>query len=163
MPVALQQVESCPRALARALWAEAEALLALCGLERWELSLVITDDKTIRSLNRRFRKKDKPTDVLSFPQLEASELRAARARLRRNTFGKQANHPPYLLGDIVISLDTARRQASRLQIALPLHMRKLLIHGFLHLLGYDHEKSLAEAQRMFARERVLWNKLRQLN
>ncbi|MGH7915299.1 MAG: rRNA maturation RNase YbeY, partial [Candidatus Binataceae bacterium] len=59
------------------------------------------------------------------------------------------------LGDIIISVDTARRQARRLGLAPAARMRTLLVHGLLHLLGYDHERSTAEARRMFAREREL--------
>ena len=63
--------------------------------------------------------------------------------------------PGTALGDVVISVDTARRQARRLGLAPAVRMRTLLVHGLLHLLGYDHERSLAEARRMFAREREL--------
>ena len=64
------------------------------------------------------------------------------------------------LGDVVISLDTARRQARRLGVAPAARLRTLLVHGLLHLLGYDHERSPAEARRMFARERELAAALR---
>jgi rRNA maturation RNase YbeY len=63
--------------------------------------------------------------------------------------------PGTALGDVVISVDTARRQARRLGVAPATRMRTLLMHGVLHLLGYDHERSPAEARRMFAREREL--------
>jgi rRNA maturation RNase YbeY len=63
--------------------------------------------------------------------------------------------PGTALGDVVISVDTARRQARRLGVAPDARMRTLLMHGVLHLLGYDHERSPAEARRMFAREREL--------
>ncbi len=64
------------------------------------------------------------------------------------------------LGDVVISLDTARRQARRIGVAPAARLRTLLVHGLLHLLGYDHERSPAEARRMFARERELAAALR---
>jgi rRNA maturation RNase YbeY len=63
--------------------------------------------------------------------------------------------PPLLLGDIVISIDTAQRQAFRLKQTCASRLRTLLIHGLLHLHGYDHERSPREARRMFAREREL--------
>jgi len=92
---------------------------------RQELSLVVTTDRAIQVLNRDWRGKDKPTDVLSF--------------------GLQAS--PDLLGDVVISLDTARRQASEGGRPLTDELARLLAHGLLHLLGHDHEVS-ADARRM---------------
>jgi probable rRNA maturation factor len=90
-------------------------------------------DPTIHALNHQYRGKDKPTDVLSFPL--ADEIQ------------------PFLLGDVVISLDTAARQAQRRHHSLPEELQTLLIHGILHLLGYDHEVSRSEAIRMHRKER----------
>ena len=90
-------------------------------------------DPEIHDLNRQYRKKDKPTDVLSFPL--ADKLY------------------PTLLGDVVISLDTATRQAQRRGHSLREELQTLLIHGILHLLGYDHEVSRSEAARMRHKER----------
>ena len=87
----------------------------------------------MRALNRQYRNKDKPTDVLSFPL--ADEL------------------CPNLLGDVVISIDTAQRQAQRRKHALQEEILTLLIHGILHLVGYDHEVSRSEAIRMHKKER----------
>src|SRR5262249_44959811 len=84
-------------------------------------------------LNRQYRGKDKPTDVLSFPL--ADELQ------------------PFLLGDVVISVETAARQAQRRGHSLPEELQVLLIHGILHLLGDDHEISRSEAIRMRRKER----------
>jgi len=125
-------------------------------LEDWELSLVVVGDAAMRSLNRRFRGKDRPTDVLSFAQLEQHQL--------AELLDDDGARPPALacgpvLGDVVISADTALRQARDLRVAPAARLRALLIHGFLHLLGYDHERSPAEAKRMFARERELAAKL----
>ncbi len=92
-------------------------------------------DQTIHELNRQYRNKDKPTDVLSFPL--ADEV------------------CPTLLGDVVISIDTARRQARQRKRAFADELRALLIHGILHLLGYDHEVSDSEAVRMRRKEREL--------
>jgi len=93
------------------------------------------------------------------PDEEAAQPRALRARVtacacicaRAGAAGD--SRPPLLLGDVVISVDTARRQAHALGGATAVRIRTLLIHGLLHLLGYDHERSPAEARRMFARER----------
>ena len=87
----------------------------------------------MQSLNRQYRKKNKPTDVLSFPL--ADELQ------------------PTLLGDVVISVETAARQAQRRGHSLREELQVLLIHGILHLLGYDHEVSRREAIRMHRKER----------
>jgi rRNA maturation RNase YbeY len=110
---------------------------------------MIVGDGEIRRLNREFRGKDRATDVLSFPQLEPAR------KLQRSRKGSTADAPPLALGDIVISIDTARRQAHELGQRVAARIRTLLIHGMLHLLGYDHERSLAEARQMFAREHEL--------
>jgi len=175
--------------------ADARRLMALVGLAACELSIVIADDGFVHTLNRTFRGKDRPTDVLSFSQLEEArevcadeagpgQRRAAQprgadpdllpARRRREAAlapppGRSPEPAPAdplvpapgtALGDVVISLDTARRQARRLGVAPATRMRTLLVHGLLHLLGYDHERSPAEARRMFARERELAAALR---
>jgi rRNA maturation RNase YbeY len=119
-------------------------------VDRYELSLLLTGDADIRELNRTFRGKDRPTDVLSFPQLE--ECFAGGMEESERHF-----HPMRsTLGDVVISVDTALRQAEQLGIRPESRLLALLIHGVLHLLGYDHERSPAEARRMFARERELF-------
>ena len=101
-----------------------------------ELSILFMDDEGIRGLNRDYRKKDMHTDVLSFP-------------MREGEFGDMN---PDLLGDVVISLDTAKRQAEGRGETLHQEVNLLLIHGILHLLGFDHEKSAAEAKAMKAKE-----------
>ncbi|HKY36158.1 MAG TPA: rRNA maturation RNase YbeY [Polyangiaceae bacterium] len=96
------------------------AMLHALELEAVELSLLLTDDAGIRTLNREHRRKDKPTDVLAFPMAE----------------GRPDRHG--LLGDVVISLETAQRQADARRRSLPEEVRFLLAHGLLHLVGYDH-------------------------
>lgn len=123
----------------------ARALLAAAGRGRTTLSLSLVGDAAIRRLNREYRGKDRATDVLSFPLLDPS--RAARAQ-------GSANAPEALLGDVVISLDAAERQAATYGATLEREVLRLLIHGVLHLLGYDHEGA-AERRRMVARERRL--------
>jgi probable rRNA maturation factor len=93
-------------------------------------------------LNREWRGVDRPTDVLAFAQAEGP-----------------GGAPAGLLGDVVISIDTARRQAAERRAALGAELDRLLIHGVLHLVGYDHERSAAEARRMRRRENDLARRL----
>ncbi len=118
------------------------------GLPDCELSLTLTSDESMRVLNRDYRKKDRATDVLSFSQIE--ELGGAPPDPRA-----VANIDGMPLGDVVISIDTAVAQAHEYGIAPADRLRTLLNHGFLHLLGYDHERSPTDARKMFARERQL--------
>ena len=111
----------------------ARTILRHLDQTRAELSLALVTDREIHVLNRQYRDKDKPTDVLSFPL--ADELQ------------------PFLLGDVVISVETAARQAQRRGHSLRKELQTLLIHGVLHLLGYDHEVSRSEAIRMHRKER----------
>jgi probable rRNA maturation factor len=115
-------------------------LLAALDCQSCELSVRIVDDASIRRLNARYRGIDRPTDVLAFPMRE----------------GAFAHLHPQLLGDIVISAETARRQARARHHSLAKELTHLLIHGTLHLLGYDHEISPADARLMRAKERDLW-------
>ena len=121
---------------------------------------MIVGDRAMRNLNRRFRAKDRPTDVLSFAQLSEHHSEEHRSEEHRSDGAfpapaEIARRAGLLLGDVVISVDTALRQARRLRVAPAARLRTLLIHGLLHLLGYDHERSASEAKRMFAREREL--------
>jgi rRNA maturation RNase YbeY len=102
------------------------------GYPKAELSLVFTDDGGITELNRRYLNRHGPTNVLAFPM----------------TDGGQAEVKTSMLGDIVISLDAAQRDAQAGGESLEGTVDRLLIHGLLHLLGYDHERSPQEAQRM---------------
>lgn len=114
-----------------------------------ELSVVITDDKRIRVLNREFRKKDKATDVLSFPQLTKAEL-----------VGRKRGFVGSSLGDLVISSETTLRQAKEFGVTKREELLRLVVHGVLHLCGYDHEQvPHNEAQRMRRRERAIRGRL----
>ena len=103
-----------------------------------ELSILLSDDTRVRELNRAYRHIDATTDVLSFAQAEG-EIFAQPEGARTH------------LGDVVISLDTARRQARDHDIALSDELAHLLVHGVLHLLGYDHERQ-SDAAVMRAQE-----------
>jgi len=146
--VALRVACARARGYARVLRADADRLLSALGLRRTELSVIMVDDPTIQGLNREFRGKDLPTDVLSFSQIE--EVGAAASNLDQLVVV-----PGTILGDVVISIDTALRQASQYRVTPAGRLRTLLIHGTLHLIGYDHERSRGDARRMFAREREL--------
>jgi probable rRNA maturation factor len=132
---------------------DAQWLLRAAGMQDCELSLTLTSDRAIRALNRDWRGIDAATDVLSFSQLEDSGAARPASRTLRNSAG-------VLLGDVVISIDTALAQARETRVTPASRLRRLLIHGFLHLLGYDHERSPADARRMFARERALAAKMK---
>jgi probable rRNA maturation factor len=128
-----------PAALRRKLATEV-ARMALAaarhdGRDGYEVSLRLTDDASIRRLNRDYRAKDKPTDVLAFAQRE----------------GPAGALHPAVLGDLVISVETARRQARRGLAAELLHLAS---HGLCHLLGYDHRDD-AEEREMNARAAAL--------
>ncbi|MDP6931394.1 MAG: rRNA maturation RNase YbeY [Myxococcota bacterium] len=136
--VALQQVEWPTHQVE----ADGLALLGALNLPAAELSVVLCDDAFIHPLNRDWRGKDQPTDVLSFAQRE----------------GEGADPDDSLLGDVLISLDTASRQARQRGHSLVQEVRILLVHGLLHLLGYDHETN-EEAEVMEALERLLLSQL----
>ena len=121
---------------------DAATLLRLLDLDA-ELSVVLVDDAEIHRLNATYRGVDRPTDVLAFAMREGDGV---------------ALHPD-VLGDVVISLDTAARQAAARGVPIADEVRLLLTHGILHLLGYDHERSPREARRMFRKQRELLARL----
>ncbi|MBO8141428.1 MAG: rRNA maturation RNase YbeY [Firmicutes bacterium] len=110
-----------------------------------EVSVTFVDDSAIRELNRDYRGKDAATDVLSFPLWEPDDIRLIREDPRR--FPER----PLPLGDVVISLETAARQAEEYGHSLGREVAFLCVHGVLHLLGYDHEDD-AGRHLMRARE-----------
>ena len=92
-----------------------------------ELAIMLTDDAGIRTLNSNWRGIDKPTNVLSFPALQPSG-------------GAEPDDAPRMLGDIAIAYQTTRKEADDEQKPFEHHLSHLAVHGFLHLIGYDHEK-----------------------
>lgn len=119
------------------------SVLRAVGRARDELTLSLVGDDEIRELNRDYRGKRRATDVLSFSLLE----------------GEDTSHRGKLLGDVVISLDTARRQARGQRRSLDEVVAKLLIHGLLHVIGHDHQVD-AEARAMRSEERRIWGEVR---
>lgn len=91
-----------------------------------EISVVLGDDEFVQNLNRDYRAKDQPTNVLSFPQYEPDEL--------------DKNASFLSLGDVVLAYETLEREASEMNITMRAHCAHLIVHGILHLLGYDHIK-----------------------
>lgn len=109
------------------------ALAAACpDLENAEASLVLSDDAEIQVLNRDYRGKDSPTNVLSFPSDEPD-------------YGPDG--PPTLLGDVILAWETVAREAEEQGKPVGRHLSHLVVHGILHLVGYDHEID-AEAEEM---------------
>jgi probable rRNA maturation factor len=107
-----------------------------------EVSLRLTDDAEVQTLNRDYRGKDKPTNVLSFPMVQEDLLEG----LANSDDGE------VLLGDIVLAAETCAREAGEKGWALPEYVQHLIVHGLLHLLGYDHELGDTQATAMEALE-----------
>ncbi|HLA48645.1 MAG TPA: rRNA maturation RNase YbeY [Nitrospinota bacterium] len=118
-------------------------ILKKLGYLKSEISILFIDDMEMRILNKRYRGKDKTTDVLSFPQI--SDFKSA---IRNPQFA-------ILLGDVVISLETAKRQAKESGHPFNREVIILLTHGILHLLGYDHEGDKKKAVEMRRKEKEL--------
>lgn len=108
-----------------------------------EISVKLTDDTDVQELNAAYRNKDKPTNVLSFPMVQNDML----AGLANSDDGE------ILLGDIVLAHGVCAAEAHSKNIALAQHATHLIVHGMLHLLGYDHETGEAEAEAMETMER----------
>ena len=120
---------------------QGESILLFLECETQELSVLLADDRKIRTLNKQYRSQDRATDVLSFSQNEGEE-------------NKPNSH---LMGDVVISIVTAKRQAAEHGLTLEEEIVLLLIHGILHLLGFDHERSNEEACHMKQKTRELFD------
>lgn len=127
----------------RLLRSRARRVLRAVGQPRAELSVRLADDCEMQELNGTWRRRARPTDVLAFSLLE----------------GEGAEHRGSLLGDVVIGVETAARQARRSRRSLDDEVARLLIHGTLHLLGHDHRRD-GERRRMRAEERRVWQAIR---
>lgn len=132
--------EALVRRAAEAAIAESEFPHLTASARSVELSVRLTSDDEVRALNAQWRNKDRATNVLSFPLAEAAELESA-----------EGEGPELLLGDIVLAHGTCAAEAEAKAIPVESHAAHLLVHGTLHLLGYDHHDD-DEAQDMEARE-----------
>jgi probable rRNA maturation factor len=108
---------------------------------RLTTSLLFTSDEEVHALNRDWRQRDKPTNVLSFPMMAREEL-----------LHLAPEGPPAMLGDIALAYETCAREADEKAVSLADHAAHLIVHGLLHLAGHDHELSPAEAEAMEALE-----------
>ena len=111
-----------------------------------EVSILFTDDGHIAQLNRQYLGRDGPTNVLAFPM----------------SGGEPSDVESGMLGDIVVSVDTAMRESKELEEPLDETIHRLLIHGILHLLNYDHERSSEEAERMEEEEKRLLDMIKDI-
>ncbi len=124
---------------------EGEPLLAS---PRLVASVLFTSDTEVHSLNREWRDRDKPTNVLSFPMLERDELASL-----------APDGPPEMLGDIALAYETCASEAAEKGISLEAHATHLIVHGLLHLAGHDHVDSDEQAEAMEALETRILAKL----
>jgi probable rRNA maturation factor len=112
-------------------------VLETLGRKNWELSVFFCGNGLIRSLNAQYRDKDEPTDILSFP------------------LGERNRGGCFLAGDIVISLDALEENAAFFRVSADEELRRLLVHGILHLSGYDHDTNKAEEPMLEMQEKIL--------
>ncbi len=131
------------------LWTSSSFPALPSDLCRVQYHLTLCGNRRIKSLNRRYRHKEKATDVLSFPLYEDLRQKKNRRELWQELH----------LGDIFIALPIAKRQAKHFDLPLEHEIMYLFIHGFLHLLGFDHEKSLAQEKLMESLEDQLFTKV----
>jgi probable rRNA maturation factor len=114
---------------------KAAAILNVLDCPEAELSIVLVDDKEMAALNRQYLQRSGPTNVIAFPMQE----------------GAFSDITPNLMGDVVISMDTCRRESEAAGMPFEERLDQLLIHGILHLCGYDHVTNAADAERMAAK------------
>ena len=131
-------------------------ILKKLGCIKSEISILFVDDDEIQVLNRDYRGKDKPTDVLSFPQIEIGKgIGRGKGEKKTRKYSLPSPLPIPVLGDVVISLETAKRQAKERGHPFIREVLILLTHGILHLLGYDHEGDRKEAVEMRRMEKEI--------
>ena len=129
-----------------ALRRDVRKILALLGIPGREVSLFFVDDEGIRKINRDYLRRDRPTNVIAFSLAE----------------GDFGDVNPGVLGDVVISVETAAREARTAGIAIEDAILYLILHGILHLAGYDHEgpKGIARARILFAVQEAVFFEIR---
>ncbi|WP_133365720.1 rRNA maturation RNase YbeY [Qipengyuania sediminis] len=123
--------------LAQAAMEAVEAVEPALANQRLSASLLFTVDEEVRALNREWRTRDRPTNVLSFPMLSREELVAL-----------TPEGGPELLGDVALAFETCQREAAEKGASLHDHAAHLIVHGLLHLAGHDHERGEADAAAM---------------
>jgi len=124
----------------------AQKILADLALPDAELSILFVNDVQIQELNRRYLRRDKPTNVLAFPMRK----------------GEYATLHPHILGDLAISVETAKRQSNRFGLNPMQMVTLLMIHGILHLVGYEHEGTRKGAREMALKQKELLQKCRNI-
>ena len=117
-------------------------VLDVLGKDKWEVSVLFTGDAFIQKLNRDYRGKDEPTDVLSFAQVDSKEA-----------FPDKGGR--FYAGDIVISMETLAKNAEYFGISVNEELKRLLVHGLLHLSGMDHENNNADQPMLVKQEKIL--------
>ena len=143
MKIWIQNLQRHTRLNSRRLRTVLRKILTELELPEAELSILFVGDARIRALNRQYLQRDKPTNVLAFPMRE----------------GEASGFQPNLLGDLVISVETAKRQSSQFGLNEMSMVTLLMIHGILHLIGYDHERSKKEARQMALKQKQLLQKV----
>lgn len=133
----------------------AQRALAALDVAEAELSIALVDDARMRALNRRYRRVDRTTDVLAFPQQDRGAGSGQRAAKRHVRSPLPVTRYPVLLGDVVMSVETAARRVGRAPAALHAELARYLVHGLLHLQGWDHHAPAARRQ-MRRQERRVW-------
>lgn len=132
MEILIDNRQNKRRILQEKIQQTAQVVLSALDCPDGELSIVVVDDLEIEALNKRYLNRLGLTNVIAFPMRE----------------GKFSNITPWLLGDVVISVEAAMREGELAKISIEDRFDQLLIHGILHLFGYDHEKSKEEADKM---------------
>ncbi len=146
MPIGIRNEQKVVKINIPRLRGVVKRILKALEYARYEISILLVDDERIKRINQQYLNRSGTTNVISFPFLE----------------GEFWEINPYLLGDVVISVETALRQAKERGRASEEEINFLLIHGILHLLGYSHEKSKKEALAMEAKEKELWDSISQM-
>ncbi len=140
MSILIRNRQSIARVDIPSLRRAARLILKHLGHPKDEISILLVDDREIREMNRVYLKRNRPTNVIAFPMREGPFRRL---------------HPE-VLGDVVLSVETASRDAGKEGLPLEDALLILLIHGILHLLGYDHEGPRAQSLRMRVKEQELY-------
>ena len=127
----------------------------------FSISVNLVGEKRIQALNKKYRNKNKPTDVLSFSMIEDSNLETRNKRQVRKSNFLNLSHITCRMslivdvGDIFVCLSIAKSKAKRENITIKQKLAQLVVHGFLHLQGYEHEKSEKDAKKMFLLEKKI--------